>query len=248
MSRLLYGGMARLQGFLSAAAFGHAASRRDRSSRTGGETACDPCARKGLAEALRPDRHERRADVEQILRMRRVLHAAHTDHGDLHARRGSGHLRERDGPDRRSGQAARAAAQPPPRRVDSGPSRSWEPASLPRAARGSPAPSARSPRRERHRSERVDQRHRVRPALLRGARTGGHVGCVGRQLHDQRLARMRAHRPHDRLQLAGIGADVKARVHVRARHVQLDRRDLHARVARLHAARRSPPRWNPSRS
>ena len=89
-----------------------------------------------------------------------------------------------------------------------------------------------APGRERHRAQRVDQRDGVGAARLGGPRAGGHVGGVGRELDDQRLARARAHRAHDRLELQRVGADVEAGLDVRAGHVQLDRRDLRARARR----------------
>ena len=107
------------------------------------------CARGGVAEGLGPDRHEGRADLQQLARVGARLDPAHPDHGDLHARR----RRPPPGP-------ARPPAPPGPR------------------ARPCPPPShgrARAPLRgrgQRHRAQRVDQRDGVRSPLLGGQRAG----------------------------------------------------------------------------
>ena len=66
----------------------------------------------GIAEALGPDRDQRRPGIEQVGGVARAGDAPHADdrHGD--ARGDRAHLRERDGADRRAGQAAGPAAEP----------------------------------------------------------------------------------------------------------------------------------------
>ena len=104
-------------------------------------------AHRGVAKALGAHRHERCAHVEQLAGVRRALHAAHADHRDLHARR-------RRPPPGRARPARTAGPDSPP----VPPARASGVAALRRGA-----PRA---RRERHRAQRVDQRDRVRAAVL----------------------------------------------------------------------------------
>ena len=152
-------------------------------------------------------------------------------------------------PCRPRGSPRAAAAQTPARARPCGsPAPTGRPCRRPasvRRWRRRVAPRGARARRERHRPQRVDQRHRVRPALLRGARARRHIGGVRGQLHDQRLARARAHRPHDHLQLTRVGADVEARLHVRtATRSARSRRSPRARRTPARA-QRSPPRSEP---
>ena len=82
----------------------------------------DRARRPGIAKALGADRHERRAGVEQVARVRaRSARRPCPTTGTLHARGDAGHLRQRDGADRRCRTARRCrrpatagACAPPP--------------------------------------------------------------------------------------------------------------------------------------
>src|SRR5271154_2228117 len=170
-----------------------------------GQALDDPTRGEGVTEALGADPHERGAYVDELAGVSGALHAAHADHGDRDASRDGGHLGERDGPDSRAGGAPRATPEPRP-------------------------PAA---RRQRRRTQRVDQRDGIRASVLGRLRTGGDVGCIRGQLYDQRLSGAIAGGAQPLRQHVGIGADVKPRVHVGAGDVQLYRGDLDAGVARL---------------
>ena len=63
-------------------------------SGSSGEPLRDPRGGGRIAEALGAHGHERGPDIDQITRVRGALNAAHADHGDAHARRHGGDLRE----------------------------------------------------------------------------------------------------------------------------------------------------------
>ena len=96
-----------------------------------------------------------------------------------------------------------------------------------------PSHGSRASRRERPRSQRVDQRHRVRPTRLRAGGARRDVGGVGRELDDQRLGGTRAQHRQQGLELARIGPDVQAGRDVGAGHIELDRRHGILRPDRL---------------
>ena len=122
----------------------------------------------GSRKRLGSDRHERRAGVEQVARVRAALHAAHADDGDAaRARRPP-----RPGPARRRGSPGPDSPPVPP-----------------------PSHGARSPGagRERHRAQRVDQRDGVGAAVLRRpARSDGTSAVFGVSLTISGLAVLRA--------------------------------------------------------
>src|ERR1019366_8806046 len=68
-------------------------------------------------------------------------------------------------------------------------------------------------------------------------RTRRHVGRVRRELYDQRLSGSSPDRSEERLEAGWIGPDVQPSLDVRTGDVQLERRDLRARVARLEEPR-----------
>ena len=171
------------------------------------QLAGDPRARGGVAEALGADGDERRAGVEQVARVSRVLTPPMPTTGNRDAGGDGRDLGEGDRADRGARQAAGAPAEPG------------------RERRG------RSARRERlARSVLISDTASAPPSCAR-ARAGGDVGGVRRQLDDQRLARRADARREDGSRAGRVGADVEAGRDVRARDVELDRRDLGARLA-----------------
>ena len=221
MSRLVDGGWRCFAGIFSLppAASGRAASlrssRAERSSSAG-----DPRPASGVAEALRADRHERRARRRaDPARAPRCCTPPMPITGISTRAATRRHLGERDRADRRSRQAAGAAAQPrlgaAGRRTD-----------RPRAMRGASASA---------RSVLISDTASAPPSCAASAQAATSA-AFGVSFTISGLPVCGRTAPHDLLQLAGIGADVQARLHVRARHVQLDRRDLRARVARLAAS------------
>ncbi len=147
--------------------------------------------------------------------MVRALHAAHSDHRNRDARGDGGDLGERDGADRGAGQAAGAASEP---------------------GRATPASPVRTPHARGAsaiaRSVLISDTASAPPcsAASAHAATSAVLG-VSLTISGLRV-RARTARTH-LLELARVGADVEAGLDVGAGHVELDRGDLGARVARL---------------
>ena len=191
------------------------------SSADGPEPPGDP-ARGGSRKLSVPDRDQRRAHVEQLARVRRALTP----------------------PIPITGISTRAAT-----------AATWASATAriagPRETAGAPPSHGRAPAVAAGasaiaRSVLISDTASAPPSCA-ATRTARDIGGVRRQLDDQRLAvRARTART-TRLQLARVGADVEARLHVRAGDVQLDRRDLGALRRRPRRARRSPRASSPSR-
>ena len=175
----------------------------------------DSRARGGVAKALGADRDERRADVEQIARVGGALDAAHPDHRNRDAGGDGRDLGERDGADRRCPRARRCL--PEPRSRAAGP-----------AASGASAVA---------RSVLISDTASAPPCSAASAHAATSA-VLGVSLTISGLA-VAAHGAHDPLELAGSAPMSSPVLHVGARHVELDRCDLRALVARLARAARA---------
>ena len=167
-----------------------------------------PAAR--IAEALGADRDERRARVEQLARMAAALDAAHADDRDRHARGDRRDLGQRDRAHRRARQAAGAAAEPGARR-----------------GRARPGASAIA------RSVLISDTASAPPSSAARAQAATSA-VLGVSLTISGLAVGSAHaRPRPPRSWRGSAPMSRPVLDVRARHVQLDRRDLRALLAGL---------------
>ena len=210
------------------AAIGSTCRRPDGASAARAQLARDPRAGAGIAEALGADRHERRARVEQIARVRGALHAAHADRPGSAPRAATAATwasatARIAGP----GQPAGAAAQPRPR-----------------------ARCARPARRERHRAQRVDQRHRVGAARPAAACAQAATSAVfGVSFTISGLCVCAAHGAHDLLAAARGSAPMSRPVLTFGQDTFSSIAAISARaLARLARAARTPRRSSPSRS
>ena len=150
----------------------------------------------GIDEVGRAHLHGGRAGNHELERVGRRRDAAHADHRNLHRAPALVDHAHRDRPDRRAAQAADDVRElrAPGFDVD------------------------------RHRQERVHERHGIGAGILGGLGERGHVGDVRRELRDHRQARHLLHRADDVERAVQAAAERDAALlDVRAGDVQLER-------------------------
>ena len=118
---------------------------------------------------------------------------------------------------------------------------------MPPPSHGAAAAGARAGASAIARSVLISETASAPPASAACAQAGTSA-VFGVSLTISGLRVLRAARAHDLLELARVGADVEARLDVRAGHVQLDRGDLGALLAGLDERRELLARSSPSRS